>query len=98
MPNRSKREQSPHREAAAELGRRLRAAREGKQMSQQHLAARASVAIGTVRALERARSVDPSFFTVLALARALELDVGDLIATVANVLPSGSATSPGSAV
>lgn len=49
-------------------------------MSQQELAVAASVAIGTVRALERERSVDPSFFTVIALARALQLDVSELLA------------------
>jgi transcriptional regulator with XRE-family HTH domain len=82
VPNRSKREQSPHRDAAAELGRRLRAARETKRLSQQQLAGLASVAIGTVRALERERSVDPSFFTVLALAQALGLNAVDLIGMV----------------
>lgn len=92
MPNRSKREQSPHRDAAAALGRRLRTAREGKRLSQQQLAGLASVAIGTVRALERARSVDPSFFTVLALARALDLDAANLIAAVMDASPVSSPT------
>jgi transcriptional regulator with XRE-family HTH domain len=66
-------------------------------MSQQQLAGLASVAIGTVRALERARSVDPSFFTVLALARALDLDVGDLAATALAADPPAlpAASDPG---
>jgi transcriptional regulator with XRE-family HTH domain len=95
MPNRSKRELSPHRAAATALGERIRVAREGRQMSQQQLAGLASVAIGTVRALERARSVDPSFFTVLALARALDLDVGDLVATVLAAVPPAPPAAPG---
>ena len=94
MPNRSKREESPHRDAAAELGRRLRTARGVKRLSQQQLAGLASVAIGTVRALERERSVDPSFFTVLALARALDLDAANLIRALSAVSPPVSPTSP----
>jgi transcriptional regulator with XRE-family HTH domain len=96
VPNRSRREQSPHRDAAAELGRRLRAAREVKRLSQQQLAGLASVAIGTVRALERERSVDPSFFTVLALAQALDLDAANLIAMVTSVSSPVSSTASGS--
>jgi transcriptional regulator with XRE-family HTH domain len=64
-----------------------------KRLSQQQLAGLASVAIGTVRALERERSVDPSFFTVLALAQALDLDAANLIAIVTGV---SSSTAPGS--
>lgn len=86
MPNRSKRDASPHRDAAAVLSRRLRDARHTKQMSQQALAATAVVAIGTVRALERGRSVDPSFFTVLALARALDIDPVDLVAGIIDTI------------
>jgi transcriptional regulator with XRE-family HTH domain len=96
VPNRPKRELSPHRAAAAALGERIRATREGRQMSQQQLAGLAAVAIGTVRALEGARSVDPSFFTVLALARALDLDVGDLAATVLTAVPPVPPTSTAS--
>ena len=88
MPNRPKRDASPHRDAAAELSRRLRDARRAKQVSQQVLASSAVVAIGTVRALERGRSVDPSFFTVLALARALDLDPVNLVAGIINAIAS----------
>ena len=48
-------------------------------MSQQRLATKADVAIGTVRSLENGRSVDPSFFTILALADALGVQLVDLI-------------------
>jgi transcriptional regulator with XRE-family HTH domain len=60
------------------LGKKIREARTKKGLSQQQLAAEASVAIGTVRALEGARSVDPSFFTVTSIAKALDLDVTGL--------------------
>jgi transcriptional regulator with XRE-family HTH domain len=43
-------------------------------VSQQRLALQAAVAIGTVRAVESGRSVDPSFFTILALVDALDID------------------------
>lgn len=86
MPNRPKRDASPHRDAAAELSRRLRDARCEKQMSQQALAVNAVVAIGTVRALERGRSVDPSFFTVLALARALNIDAVNLLTGITDAI------------
>jgi transcriptional regulator with XRE-family HTH domain len=78
VPNRATRNQSPHRDHAAELGRRLRVARRLLNISQQQLATRADVAIGTVRALESGRSVDPSFFTVIAMAEALDLDIVEL--------------------
>jgi transcriptional regulator with XRE-family HTH domain len=67
-----------------------------KRLSQQQLAGLASVAIGTVRALERERSVDPSFFTVLALAQALDLDAANLIAMVTSVSSPVSSTASGS--
>jgi transcriptional regulator with XRE-family HTH domain len=79
VPNRRSRDDSPHREAAARLGRRLRQAREVRQLSQQHLATQASIAIGTVRSVESGRSVDPSFFTVLAMVDALEIRLIDLV-------------------
>jgi transcriptional regulator with XRE-family HTH domain len=55
-------------------------------MSQQALAVNAVVAIGTVRALERGRSVDPSFFTVLALARALNIDAVNLLTGITDAI------------
>lgn len=61
------------------LARRIRKTRLDLGLSQQQLAERSRVAIGTVRALERERSVDPSFFTVVALARTLQLEAADLM-------------------
>jgi transcriptional regulator with XRE-family HTH domain len=78
MPNRASRSESPHRDAAATLAKRLRDARTKQGVSQQEVARRAAVSIGTVRSLEGGRSVDPSYFTVLAIAQALEISMSDL--------------------
>ena len=46
----------------------VRRARQDKRMSQQELATRAGVSVGTVRALESKRTVKPGYFTVQVLA------------------------------
>lgn len=75
MPNRATRENSPYRERSERLIEALRAARLGADLSQQELAERARVSIGTVRAIETGRTVEPGYFTVLALAETLHLDL-----------------------
>lgn len=75
MPNRARREQSRHAEAGRQLGAALKRARLERGLSQQDVATRARVAIGTVRAIEGRRTLEPGFFTVVALAMALELDL-----------------------
>jgi transcriptional regulator with XRE-family HTH domain len=47
-------------------------------MSQQQLATRAGVSIGTVRALESKRTVEPGYFTVQVLADVLKIPVAEL--------------------
>lgn len=74
MTGRARREDSAHLARSERLREALRGARRERGLSQQDLAARAGVAIGTVRAVETGRVVEPGFFTVLALAAALELD------------------------
>jgi transcriptional regulator with XRE-family HTH domain len=81
VPNRASRETSRYRLSAQRLAATLKAARQDLGLSQQQLAQTAGVAIGTVRALEGNRTVEPGFFTVLALARALRVDVVALIDT-----------------
>ncbi|WP_155548610.1 helix-turn-helix domain-containing protein [Amycolatopsis camponoti] len=81
MPNRASRETSRYRLPAERLAAILKAARQDLGLSQQQLAQAAGVAIGTVRALEGHRTVEPGFFTVLALAQALRIDAVDLIET-----------------
>ena len=96
MPNRASRESSRYRDHARQLASTLKTARQQQALSQQDLAQLANVAIGTVRALEAGRTVEPGFFTVLALAYALNLDVPTLLQAVlpSPQLPSAPQTRP----
>jgi transcriptional regulator with XRE-family HTH domain len=47
-------------------------------MTQEHLAARAGVAVATVRKIETGAVIEPGYFTVLALMGALGASAGDL--------------------
>ncbi len=79
MPNRSTRETSRYRPGAERLAELLKRRRGDLGLSQQQLAERSGIAIGTVRAIERHRTVEPGFFTVLAMAEALGLDMITLV-------------------
>jgi len=81
VPGRRKREESRHLEQSSRLSDAFRKARREQDLSQQELATRASVAIGTVRAVESGRVVEPGFFTVLALARVLGVDAVKAVRT-----------------
>jgi transcriptional regulator with XRE-family HTH domain len=70
-PGRRKRAESRYAEQAVQLAARMRALRDQHGLTQQELAARAQVAIGTVRNIETATVVEPGYFTVLALLEAL---------------------------
>jgi transcriptional regulator with XRE-family HTH domain len=48
-------------------------------MSQQKLAQASGVSIGTVRAIETSVVVDPGIFTVVALAKALGVELTSLV-------------------
>lgn len=74
MPNRARRQDSPYLQRSSRLRDALRAARRGSGLSQQDLATRAGLAIGTVRAVESGRVIEPGFFTVLAIADVLKVD------------------------
>lgn len=78
MPNRRKRSESRYTAQAAQLADLIRDARTSAGLSQQQLASRAEVAIGTVRAMEGKRTVEPGFFTVHALALALNIPADSL--------------------
>jgi transcriptional regulator with XRE-family HTH domain len=80
VPNRPKRDEIAHRGAEGALSRMVRVARRDSALSQQEVAVAAGVSIGTVRGLESGRSVDPSFFTVLGIARALGIASDELLA------------------
>lgn len=88
MPNRARRAASPYQERSVRLREALRNARRRSGLSQQELATRAGLAIGTVRAVESGRVVEPGFFTVLAIADVLDLDA------VAAVRPEPAGAAP----
>ncbi|WP_167454742.1 helix-turn-helix domain-containing protein [Micromonospora arborensis] len=79
MPvGRSKRGDSRFRDQANRLSARLRSARIERGLTQEQLAARAQVAVSTLRKIESGQVVEPGYFTVLSLASALALGLGDL--------------------
>ena len=56
----------------------LRAERNRKHLSQEGLAEKANLSMQTVSKIERGVQV-PSFFTVYDIAKALEIDINDLL-------------------
>lgn len=62
----------------AEIGRRTKYWREKRKLSQDGLARKAGVSFYTVRVLETNR-VTPNLGTVVAIAKALDVSVGDLL-------------------
>jgi transcriptional regulator with XRE-family HTH domain len=55
------------------------------------IAARAGVSVETVRKIERGRVPTPAFFTVVALARAVGLPLGELCQLVDGAEPAEAA-------
>lgn len=78
MPNRPKRSESRYAEEAGKLAEIVRRARQDRRMSQQELATRAGISVGTVRALESKRTVEPGYFTVQVLAEVLKISAAEL--------------------
>jgi transcriptional regulator with XRE-family HTH domain len=78
-PGRKRREESPYVDQAARLASGLRSLREGAGMTQEQLAARARVALATLRKIETGAVGNPGYFTVLALIEALGARVDDLV-------------------
>lgn len=79
-PGRKRRADSPYVEQAEQLRRQLRDLRERSGLTQEHLAARAHVAVATVRKIENGAVIEPGYFTVVALLQALgtgQPDTGD---------------------
>jgi transcriptional regulator with XRE-family HTH domain len=72
---------TPHeRDRGRRLGAALRAARGSRSMVD--VAASAGIPVETLRKIETGRIVTPAFFTVAALADALELDLATLAQAV----------------
>ncbi|MFI2718371.1 DUF488 family protein, N3 subclade [Streptomyces collinus] len=67
----------PHGHARA-LAQRVRALREGRGWSRERLAKEAGIAVGTLARLESEGAIQPGFFTVGAVAEALEVSLDDL--------------------
>ncbi|WP_409470621.1 DUF488 family protein, N3 subclade [Streptomyces sp. HC307] len=67
----------PHDHARA-LAQRVRAMREGRGWSRERLAKEASIAVGTLARLESEGAIQPGFFTVGAVAEALEVSLDEL--------------------
>jgi len=67
----------PHDHARA-LAERVRAMREGRGWSRERLAKEAGIAVGTLARLEREGAIQPGFFTVGAVAEALEISLDEL--------------------
>ena len=79
MPaGRARREDSRFRDQAELLAARLRAVRTDRGLTQEQLAARAGVAASTLRKIETARVVEPGYFTMVAIADALGIELSDL--------------------
>ena len=77
-PGRRKRAESRYTEQAELLAAKLRALREQREMTQEQLAVRAEVSVATVRKIETLAVVEPCFFTVLAMVRALGATIEDV--------------------
>ena len=77
-PGRRRRADSPYAEQAARLAARLRELREQAGLTQEQLAARPGVAVATVRKIETGAVVEPGYFTVIGLLRALGVVHEDL--------------------
>jgi transcriptional regulator with XRE-family HTH domain len=77
-PGRARRDESRFRDQANRLAARLHSLRQDRGMTQEQLAARAQVAVSTLRKIESGRVVEPGYFTVLSLAAALGIRLRDL--------------------
>ncbi len=75
-------------ERGARLAHTLRASREEHRWAQTRLAQIAGVGVETLRKIEGGRTCDPGFFTVVDLARALDLDLADLVSHLSRADPT----------
>lgn len=67
-----------HRKAAQALSEGLKEARRRAGLSQEALAQKAGLSVGTVRNIEQLAVTDPGFFEVAALAAALEISAENM--------------------
>ncbi len=84
-------------EAEMEFGKRIRAARKAAGLSQEALARRADVSLGSVRQLEQGGINDPHYSTVRKIAEGLGMPVSELLqepAYAEDILPKAQASPP----
>ncbi len=62
-----------------DIGRRIRKARKDAGLSQEALARRASMSLNGMASIERGEIVDPHYSTLVGLADALDMSVGELL-------------------
>jgi transcriptional regulator with XRE-family HTH domain len=85
-PGRKKRADSQYASQAAELATRLRALRLRAELTQEQLAVQAGIALSTLRKIETGKIVEPGYFTILAMLRALGIvQIDELTANTAEV-------------
>ncbi|MDB4873249.1 MAG: family transcriptional regulator [Gemmatimonadales bacterium] len=77
-PGRARRASSRYARESVRLSEHLRAQRERVDLTQEQLAVAANVSVSTVRKIERGEVVEPGYFTISALARALGISLDDL--------------------
>jgi transcriptional regulator with XRE-family HTH domain len=80
-PGRKKRTDSRYTSQAAELATQLRDLRTRAELTQEQLAARAGIALSTLRKIETGHIVEPGYFTVLAMLNAMEIPMSELNAS-----------------
>lgn len=78
-PGRKRSADQPWSQLAPVLGRRLRQARETRNVTREKLGSEAGVASSTIAKLESGRVAEPGLFTVWAICKALHLEVDGLI-------------------
>ncbi|MFV2178005.1 multiprotein-bridging factor 1 family protein [Actinomadura sp. LOL_016] len=77
-PGRRKRSESRYTAEASRLAVVLRRAREQRDLTQEQLAVGAGVCVSTVRKIERCEVVEPGYFTIVAIAKALGLSLAEI--------------------
>lgn len=77
----------------ARLAASIRSTREDRELSAESMARAADLSVDTVRRIERGVVPNPGFFTVVAMARVLDLDLDGLAADAI----SASGSEPGAA-
>lgn len=82
MPGRHSRQNSEWRDESIKMAQTLRQARKGRGLTQEDLAVQSGVKLSSLRAIEDGRVTEPGIFKVVLLAKALSIDLNDLLRNV----------------